>query len=134
MTKIARHRESILKSILWRILGVIILGSVTYFFTHNWFITTTITLLHHGTFLIVFYLHERVWTKIKIIGKKRNIVKALFYEIILGMGLGGLIVFLVTGSFPLVTQITGSYTIIKIITYFFYDKLFPEICYEDSKK
>lgn len=121
------HKHSIFKSILWRIIGVFILGAVTYFFTHNWFITTTITLLHHGTFLIVFYLHERVWTKINIIGKKRNIIKALFYEIVLGMGLGGTIVYLVTGSFPFVTQITGTYTIIKIITYFFYDRLLSEV-------
>ncbi len=121
------HKHSIFKSILWRVIGVIILGSVTYFFTRNWFITTTITFLHHGTFLIVFYLHERVWTKIRMVGKKRNIIKALFYEIILGMGIGGLIVFLVTESFPMVTQITGTYTVIKIITYFFYDRLFPEI-------
>jgi len=124
---IAKHQESILKSILWRIMGVFILGAVTYFFTHNWFITTTITFLHHGTFLIVFYLHERVWTKINMAGRKRNIIKALFYEIVLGMGLGGLIVFLVTKSFPMVTKITGTYTIIKIILYYFYDKLWPEI-------
>ena len=125
--KKAKHKESILKSVLWRILGVFILGAVVYFFTGNWVITTLVTVLHHGTFLVVFYLHERVWVKISISGKKRNIIKALFYEIILGMGLGGTIVFLVTGSFPLVTQVTGTYTIIKIITYYFYDKLLPEI-------
>ena len=124
---IAKHHESIFKSILWRIMGVVVLGAVTYFFTRNWFITTTITFLHHGTFLIVFYLHERVWTKIKMTGRKRNTIKAFIYEIILGMGLGGLIVFLVTGSFPMVTKITGTYTLIKIIMYYFYDKLFPEI-------
>jgi len=126
--KEAKHRESAFKSVLWRIMGVFILGAVTYAFTHNWVITTTITFIHHATFLIVFYLHERAWIKIKgIQGKKRNIIKALIYEIILGMGIGGLIVFLVTGSFPLVTRITGTYTIIKIITYYFYDKYIPEL-------
>ena len=126
--KEAKHKESVFKSVLWRELGVLILGTVVYLFTGNWFITTLITFLHHGTFLIVFYLHERVWVKVKSInGNRRNIIKALIYEIILGMGLGGTIVFLVTGSFPLVTQITGTYTVIKIITYYFYDKLFPEL-------
>lgn len=126
--KIATCKQSILKSVLWRILGVFILGAVTYLYTHNWFITTMVTFIHHATFLVVFYLHERAWTKIKgIAGKKRNLIKALFYEIVLGMGLGGLIVYLVTGSFPMVTKITTTYTIIKIITYYFYDKLFPEL-------
>ena len=122
------HKHSILKSILWRVLGVFILGAVTYFFTQNWFITTAVTLVHHATFLVIFYLHERAWTRIEILGKKRNAIKAFIYEIILGMGIGGAIVYIFTGSFPAVTQITGTYTIIKIITYFFYDKLFTEVC------
>ena len=126
--KIANNKESLFKSILWRILGVFILGTITYLFTGSWFITTLITFIHHATFLLVFYLHERVWIKITSIqGKKRQIIKALFYEIVLGMGLGGLIVFIISGSFPMVTKITGTYTVIKIITYYFYDKLFPEI-------
>jgi uncharacterized membrane protein len=121
------HKHSIFKSILWRILGVIILAAVTYFYTHNWITVGLVTIIHHATFLLVFYLHERVWTKIKLLGKKRNIIKALFYELVLGMGLGGLIVYLVTGSFARVTQITLTYTAIKIVTYFFYDRCFPEI-------
>lgn len=125
--KVAKHSESFLKSLVWRCMGVIILASVVFFFTGNWIITTTITVIHHATFLLVFYLNERMWTKItKLKGKLRNIIKALEYEIILGMGIGGLIVYLVTDSFPSVTKITGTYTVIKIITYFFYDKLWPE--------
>ena len=120
------HKHSIFKSILWRILGVLILASVTYFFTHNWLTVGLITLIHHATFLLVFYLHERAWTKINITGKKRNIIKALLYEIVLGMGIGGFIVLMVTGRWSSVGQITLTYTIIKIITFFFYDRLFPE--------
>ena len=120
------HKHSIFKSILWRILGVLILASVTYFFTHNWLTVGLITLIHHATFLLVFYLHERAWTKINITGKKRNIIKALLYEIVLGMGIGGFIVLMVTGRWSSVGQITLTYTAIKIITYFFYDRLFPE--------
>jgi len=121
------HRQSILKSLIWRIMGVVILGAVTYAFTHSWLITTLVALIHHATFLLVFYLHERIWVKVRIEGKKRNIIKALVYEIILGMGIGGLIVYLVTGSFPLVTQVTGTYTAIKLVTYFIYDRMYPEV-------
>ena len=121
------NKSSALKSIIWRILGIFVLGAVTYFYTRKWITTTYITFVHHATFLVVFYLHERLWTRIKLQGKIRNIVKALVYEIILGMGLGGLIVYLFTGSFPMVSQITPTYTAIKIVMYFFYDRLWPEV-------
>ena len=120
------HKHSIFKSILWRIIGVIILAAVTYFYTHNWITVGLVTIIHHATFLVVFYLHELVWKKINIMGKKRNIIKALFYEIVLGMGIGGFIVLMVTGHWSSVGQITVTYTIIKIVTYFFYDRLLPE--------
>jgi uncharacterized membrane protein len=121
-------KTSALKSIVWRIMGVIILASVTYFFTRHLMITTKIPFVHHAFFLLVFFLHERLWARITgLTGKVRNVVKAFTYEIILGMGFGGLIVFLFTQSFPAVTHITGTYTVIKLILYFFYDRLWPEL-------
>ena len=124
----ATHKQSMLKSIIWRIMGVFVLGAVTYYFTRHWVITTKITFVHHATFLVVFYLHERLWesakgTILSVSGKWLNVVKAFTYEIILGMGLGGLIVYFFTGSFPMVTKITGTYTVIKLIMYYFYDQI-----------
>ena len=52
--------KSAVKSVIWRICGVIILAAVTYFYTHNWITTGLITLIHHGVFLFVFYFHERI--------------------------------------------------------------------------
>jgi uncharacterized membrane protein len=125
--KIACHSISALKSFIWRVMGVVVLAAVTYFFTRHWIITTKITFTHHAFFLIVFYLHERAWCHfMKPEGRLRNMVKAFIYEIILGMGFGGLIVFLYTGSFPMVTKVTGTYTIIKIIMYIIYDKVWSE--------
>ncbi len=122
-----KHKTSMLKSLIWRIMGVIVLASVTYCFTRHLMITTKITFVHHAFFLVVFYLYERGWTHLKKpVGKLRNIVKGLIYEIILGMGFGGLIVYLFTQSFPMVTHITLTYTAIKIVMYFFYDRLWPE--------
>jgi len=117
-----------IKSIVWRIMGVFVLGAVTYFYTRHWVITTKITLVHHALFLIVFYLHERLWEWIKTLlknplGRWQNVIKSFTYEIILGMGFGGLIVYLFTGSFPMVTRITGTYTFIKLIMYYFYDQI-----------
>jgi len=118
------HKRSIAKSVIWRILGVIVLATVTWIFTHSWITVGLVTIIHHATFLLVFYLHERFWLKIKTSNQKlRRVMKALVYEIILGMGIGGFIVLMVTGQWSKVTIITPTYTAIKLIMYYFYDKM-----------
>ena len=94
-------------------------------------ITIIITIAHHLTFLPVFYLHERGWYKVtKRLGKLRNIFKAFTYEIILGMSLGGLIIYIVialnpTMDEPLAQAIdqTIKYTAIKLVMYPIYDRI-----------
>ena len=122
------HKLSMLKSIIWRIMGVIVLASVTYFFTKEWITTTYITLVHHTTFLLVFYLHERVWMRLYDKDATwRKVAKAFTYEIILGIGFGGLIVLLFTKEWSKVTQITGTYTVIKLIMYYINEKVWTKI-------
>jgi len=125
------HLSSLGKSIVWRIMGVFVLAGVTYFFTRHWVITTAITFIHHATFILVFYLHERAWIKagkptIVFEHKMRSGIKAFTYEIILGMGIGGLIVLIFTGQWSKVTAITGTYTAIKLVMYYFYDRAWKE--------
>lgn len=118
------HISSASKSIVWRIMGVIVKAAVTYAFTRSWLVTSLITITHHAVFLVVFYLHERAWYRYrKDIGKWRNIYKAFTYEIILGMGLGGLIIYLFTQDWMQVTYQTITYTVIKIVMYYFYDRV-----------
>ena len=112
------------KSIVWRVMGVVVKALITYAFTRNWIVTTQITIVHHGVFLVVFYLHERAWYRYqKDIGKWRNVIKAFTYEIILGMGIGGLIIYLFTQSWTQVTYQTLTYTAIKLVMYYFYDRI-----------
>ena len=109
-------------------MGFFVLGAVTYYFTRHWAITTKISVVHHTTFLFVFYLHERIWLRLKQpIDRLRAIVKASTYEIILGMGLGGLIVFIFTGEWSKVGQITVTYTAIKLVMYYINDKVSDNI-------
>ena len=122
------HKLSMIKSILWRVMGVFIYAAVFYFFNGKFQLTIKSTLTHHTTFLLVFYLHERFWIWLK---KPNSPIKAWTYEIILGMGLGGLIVYYFTGTWKTVTLITGTYTVIKIITYYINEKVWSKI---ESKK
>lgn len=107
------------KSVVWRILGIIILATITYIFTGNWIQTGLITFIHHASFLIIYYLHERGWLKIKV--KFRHILKAITYEIILGNLVLGTITWLITGDWKKVAGITLIYISIKLIIYPIYD-------------
>ena len=127
LMEVVSKKVSFFKSLIWRINGVIILAVITYLFTKKFITTTQITVTHHVFFLFAFYFFERFWAHVnKPLGRIRNIIKSLLYEIFLGVGFGGLIVFLYTNSFPMVTYITGTYTIVKIILYTIYDNLWPE--------
>ena len=129
------HGRSALKSFIWRIMGVIVLATTVYAFTRNWITTSLITVIHHLTFLLVFYCHERIWLRAKSIqGKVRNVVKAITYEVVLGMGLGGLIVLIITGQWSKVSQITITYTIIKLIMYYIYDRIWLRVEKRDVKR
>jgi uncharacterized membrane protein len=123
-------KSTALKSIMWRVLGVVIKFLVTYFFVafFNYpkpgITSLAITITHHAFFLLVFYLHDRLWLLVKKdLGNLRHILKALVYEVVLGFGFGTLIVYLFTHSWRISLVSVIVYTIIKIIVYFFYDKL-----------
>jgi len=121
--------RSVTKSIIWRIVGVIILAIITYIYTRSWITTGLITFIHHFVFLFVFYFHERIWLKFKKpTGLKRKIAKMLTYETLCGNIILGTITLLITGSWKAMTAITLTYIGIKHITY-----VFNEIVWEKIK-
>lgn len=116
-----KHYRSIIKSISWRALGIIILAIVTYAYTRSWIQTGLITFLHHFAFVFIFYFHERVWLRSKWPKtlKWRSIAKMLTYETILGNVVLGIISLTVTGSWKEMTMITLTYIGIKHVVYIF---------------
>ncbi len=58
------HARAWIKSIVWRILGIVILGSISWLVTHNWKEMTIITIIFHAVRVILYYFHERVWERI----------------------------------------------------------------------
>ena len=56
-------KRSIIKSITWRVIGVVLLGIISYLITHNWKEMTIITIMFHGIRLIMYYYHERIWER-----------------------------------------------------------------------
>ncbi len=111
-------KRSATKSLIWRIFGVIVLAAVTYGYTRQWITTGLVTVIHHGVFLVVFYLHERIWLKIKLDDMMwRSIAKMFTYETLCGNIILGLITYAITGSGKQMGQITLTYIGIKHIMY-----------------
>ncbi|MEK7352885.1 MAG: DUF2061 domain-containing protein [Chloroflexota bacterium] len=59
------HKRSWVKSITWRIIGIFILGGITWAFTRDWEQTSWITITFHTIRLVLYYYHERVWERVK---------------------------------------------------------------------
>jgi len=58
------RKRSLVKSIVWRVTGIILLGVISYLVTGNWKEMTKITVLFHSIRIILYYFHERFWEKI----------------------------------------------------------------------
>ncbi|MGA2955300.1 MAG: DUF2061 domain-containing protein [Thermodesulfobacteriota bacterium] len=57
-------KRSIIKSITWRIVGILTLGIIIWIITGNWGETTLITISYHVVQIVLYYFHERGWLKI----------------------------------------------------------------------
>ena len=125
--KVETLKRSAVKSFIWRIVGVVLLASVSYFYTHKWITTTWITALHHGVFFFIFIIHERFWLHCDFTGLKRKVFKMITYETILGNFILAIITLCITGNVQKMTQITITYIAIKhliyIINEFLWDKI-----------
>ena len=120
--------RSVLKSVIWRIVGVIILATITYAFTRNWITTGLITVIHHVTFLFVFYFHERIWLRVKKIkGFWRKLAKMFTYETLCGNIILGTITYLITGDWKVMTAITLTYIGVKHVIYIFNEFIWERI-------
>ncbi len=56
--------RSWVKSIVWRVIGIVILGALAWLFTRDWQETTLITITFHAIRLVLYYFHERAWERI----------------------------------------------------------------------
>ena len=59
------HSRAWIKSIVWRILGVLILGGISLIITRSWKEMSLITIVFHSIRIILYYFHERVWERIR---------------------------------------------------------------------
>ena len=56
--------RSWMKSITWRILGIVLLGVISYAITRDLKDMAVITVIFHGIRVVLYYFHERVWQRV----------------------------------------------------------------------
>ena len=129
------HKRSMTRSAIWRVWGVLFLALVTYLYTGDWIKTTLVTVIHHASFLLIYYLHERFWLWLSWLrnSKWRSWARVFTYEIILGNVVLGLITYLITGEPKTMTAITLTYILNKVWMYVAYDILWGKIKWQTVK-
>jgi len=128
--------KSMVKSIVWRLLGIGILALITYIITESWITTSLITFFHHLAFLFIYYFHERAWLRVrnvKILRWKRWI-KPITYELVLGHLVLGIISLIFTGSWLETTLITIIYIENKLWIYIIYDWIWDRINFGEKNE
>ncbi|MFQ5953112.1 MAG: DUF2061 domain-containing protein [Candidatus Omnitrophota bacterium] len=56
--------RSLAKSAVWRIVSIVVLATVAYIITGDVKATTGITLIFQVILAILYYAHERIWSRI----------------------------------------------------------------------
>ena len=130
------HVRSVVRSVVWRAFGILFLACVTYLYTHNWITTTLVTVLHHGTFIFGYYLHERFWLHTKWLrdSKLKPYMRVITYEIILGNVILGIITLALTGSLQQMSLITVTYITNKYWMYYAYDIIWGKIKWQTAEE
>lgn len=59
------HARSFIKGVSWRILGTVDTIVISYFITGQWMSAVKIGMFEVFTKIVLFYLHERAWGKVK---------------------------------------------------------------------
>lgn len=124
--------RSATKSAIWRVMGMLILGAVTFFYTRHWVQTSWITFLHHGVFLFVFWAHERFYLHTDFTGLTRKVLKCITYETILGNFILAIITLVITGDVHTMTKITLTYIGIKHLVYIGNEVLWDKVGFGKS--
>jgi len=59
------RKRSIIKSLLWRLICIIVSIVTSFLLTRNWDLAVAIGSIYNLITMILYYFHERFWNKIK---------------------------------------------------------------------
>jgi uncharacterized membrane protein len=64
MKGLESSKRSWVKSLIWRAIGIALLGGIGYAVTGNMEQMVSITLIFNGLRIFLYYIHERIWDRI----------------------------------------------------------------------
>jgi uncharacterized membrane protein len=59
------RKRSVVKSIVWRIICIVVSVVVTFFLSGKWDIAVAVGTVYNVITMILYYFHERIWNRIK---------------------------------------------------------------------
>ena len=57
--------RSVVKSIVWRIICIVVAVFTTFFLTGRWDLAVALGTLYNAITMVLYYFHERIWNRIK---------------------------------------------------------------------
>lgn len=69
-----QQRRTILKTITWRIIAIVVTVFVTFIYSRDWTASLTISLTANVLNMFFYYVHERLWNQVSF---GRNTLKPL---------------------------------------------------------
>jgi len=128
------YKRHIAKTFTWRFLGTLDTFLLSWLVSGNPFTGMKIGFSEAITKMILYYLHERLWYKIKIKeSKKRHLLKTVTWRII-GTIDTILIGWLISGN-PFIGLTIGALEIAtKMILYYFHERVWYKIDFGLEKK
>lgn len=63
--------RSLVKTLIYRIVAIITIGTLTWYFTGNAYTVTVVVIVYNAVVWSFYYIHERIWARIQW-GKVEN--------------------------------------------------------------
>src|SRR5437016_865594 len=126
-----RHARSLIKGVTWRLTAMMDTLIIASIVTGSTTVALKIASIETFTKIFLFYLHERIWTKIRWRLKekhshKRSLAKATSWRIA-GSVDTTMISWIVTGRIPSALQIGSIEVFTKITLFYLHERLWSHI-------
>ncbi len=57
------RKRSLVKSIVWRIICIVVAVFTTFFLTGRWDLAVALGTLYNAITMVLYYFHERIWNR-----------------------------------------------------------------------
>ena len=133
------YKRHIAKAITWRVVGTLDTILLSWLITGNPYTGMKIGLAEVVTKMLLYYLHERLWFKVRAgitkngDSKKRHIAKTITWRVV-GTIDTMLLAWLISGDPMIGLQVGGAEVVTKMILYYFHERTWYRIDFGLNKR